>query len=132
VSRTMFLVQRTAFDLYGWACSCQIVGDTGSRVPLRLFASRESAEAYCAERTAQAHRDLNPFVVSGHGWNYSFSEEDRAGLVAKGLPSSGPTDDWKHWWDEVQDTLTDEQRAIVWELFLDRPIYAVVAVEIEE
>jgi hypothetical protein len=130
VIRTLFLVQRAAFDAYGRACEDQHGNDTGSRVPLRGFADRAAAEAYCRELTAQARRTMNPF----HLLDAYAPDELRGRLAGLGLPLPSPEEswheEWREWWDLCQDEVTDEQRAEVWAVCSSRPLYEVVELEL--
>ena len=46
-------------------------------------------------------------------------------LSLPSLPVAG-----REWWDDIQVSSTDEQRATVWELFVRRPSYEIVQVEV--
>ena len=130
MSRTAYLVVRRALDADGSGCEDQFVSDTGSRVPLRLFSDRVTAEACAAALLADARRELSPFTQIG-GY---ISEGEFEQLAALGLPVDCPDDswngDWRVWWDMCQDLITDEQRAAVWSVFAGQAAYEVLEVEV--
>jgi hypothetical protein len=132
MSRAMFLVVRRAVKVDGTGCDDQNCHDTGSRVPLRLFADRPAAEQFVVALTAEARRTMNPFLlVDGY-----LSADERKRLAGFGLPVACPADDWHgdwaEWWDRCADLSTDEQRAAVWALFGQLSPYEVVEIEINE
>jgi hypothetical protein len=128
----MFLVVRRALNEEGSACDDQYGSDTGSRVPLRLFADRTAATAYVAELLAKARQTLNPFpFLNGY-----LSDEVCEQLKRFQFPLSCPDNtwhgDWREWWDLIQDKITDDQRTAVWNLFADHPLFEVLVVEVNE
>lgn len=127
---TMYLVVRRAVDRNGGACEDQFGSDTGSRVPLRLFASRAKADAFAARLCAEARRTLNPFLLL----NDYLNADERRKLADFAFPVACPDDQWHEewgtWWDLCQDLITDEQRAAVWALFDVTPPFEVVEIEV--
>jgi hypothetical protein len=133
VAVTVFVVQRQAFSSYGRVCDDQFGGDTGSRVPLRLFADRAAAEAHCRTLTRAAQQSMNPFHLLDADESIP---ELRTKLDGLGFPRPFPAEDWdeewRKWWDMCQDEFTAEQRDAVWAMFADRPLFEVVPVELED
>ena len=128
----MYLVVRRALDRYGGACEDQFGADTGSRVPLGLFATRGAADAFVQLLTTEVRRTMNPFPMLGG----SLSDDVRQRLADCKLPVGCPDDpwreDWTTWWDLCQDLITDGERAAVWAALGATPPYAVVEVEVSE
>ena len=110
-------------------------------VPVGAFVTRAEASKYATELMAEARRELNPFlfvcdelcgIVEG-------GEDDLLAALAQ-LDLPEPTHemrssvgiryiDWPRWYDDLADTLTDEERDAIWAL-LDRvELYRVVEVE---
>ena len=132
MSRAMFLVVRRAVQVDGTACNDQHGSDTGSRVPLRMFATRPAAEQFVAALTAEARRTMNPFLlVTGY-----LRDDDRTRLAGVGLPVPCPEDDWHGewapWWDLCADLITDDQCAAVWALVGASAPYEVVEIAVIE
>jgi hypothetical protein len=127
---TGYLVVRRATDRGGGACEDQQGTDTGSRVPLRLFAARAAADAFAVTLTAEARRTMNPFPVLD-----GYLDAIRKRLADFRFPVACPDDpwpeEWKTWWDLCQDLITDEERAAVWAVFGATPPYEVVEIELE-
>lgn len=131
MSAPTYLVARRALQRDGTPCCTQHGTDTGSRVPLRAFASRGAAEAHAAELARGARRAMNPFHLS----DGALSKEARATIAALALPLAPPDEDWyrewSEWWDTVQEALSDEQRASVWAVFGPTYPFEVCEVEVE-
>lgn len=132
MSRIAFLVVRRAVGADGGACESQFGNDTGSRVPVRLFASRAAADGCAAALVAAARRAVNLFpLLDGY-----LSDDTRARLAALELPVGCPGDpwheDWIVWWDLCQDEITDEQRSAAWDVFAAAPPFEVVEVEVDD
>jgi hypothetical protein len=117
MSAPTYLVARRAFERNGTPCCTQHGDDTGSRVPLRLFASRAAAVACAAELARAARRTMNPF----HLCDGAVPEGAQAAIPALALPLTCPDtnwyEEWAEWWDTIQEALSDEQRASVWAVF---------------
>jgi hypothetical protein len=129
-----FLVQRLALDAAGQMCRDILSRDTGSRVPLRVFRTRDAAEAYRDALIADARQTVNPFQVLPLP-TIMRAGPFRAELPQLRLPLPCPTeytaaDQWREWWDLCQDDITPEQRTAVWNLFDDHPLFEVLAVEV--
>jgi hypothetical protein len=124
----MFLVVRRAVGKDGTGCGDQGGPDTGSRVPLRLFATRDAAKALVAQLTAEAHRTMNPFHLN----EGMLPEPVRAELAKLDFPVALPKDswtrEWRLWWDRCQDLITDKLRAKVWKLVGAAPPFEVIRV----
>ncbi|AWM39729.1 hypothetical protein GobsT_19120 [Gemmata obscuriglobus] len=129
MSGTAFLVVRRALTAGGAGCGDQFVSDTGSRVPLRLFVTRVAAEAHASALGTAARSTVSPFT------HVTVSDSLAASLRALGFPVECPDDpwdeEWRVWWDLCQDLITVEQRAAVWELFAEMPLFEVLEVELE-
>jgi hypothetical protein len=128
MSGTMYLVVRRAVCAAGRGCADQFCTDTGSRVPIRLFAARGPAERFVADLYAEAHRTMNPFQLN------DYPDALHTKLKQLGLPPRCLKElqgDLVVWWDRVADELTDEQRAAVWGLFDVPQPYEIVPVEVE-
>lgn len=127
----MYLVVRRAVQQDGSGCGDQNGPDTGSRVPLRLFASRGAAETMVAELTAEACRTMNPFHLN----HYSVPDAVRDSLAALKLSAKCPKETWSEgwsaWWDRCADEMTDEQRAAAWAAFGKLQPYEILKVECE-
>lgn len=125
----MYLVVRRAVRGDGEGCGDQNVDDTGSRVPLRMFASRAAAEKMVAELTAEAARTMNPFHLN----SYTAPEAVRAYLGGLKLSAKCPkeawAERWREWWDRCADEMTTEQRAAAWAAFGKLQPYEVLKVE---
>jgi hypothetical protein len=108
------------------------------RIPVRAFARREDAQAYCEALRLRAMRELCPFDVVA----YDAPDEDEVikGVERLGLPllrRSGRQQgaprlslDLEGWWPHVVTQLTDEQRAALWELF-QLPLFEVREMSVE-
>jgi hypothetical protein len=131
-----FLVQRRAFDPNGFVCHDQNGRDTGSRVPVRLFGDRESAEAHRHELTAAARAVMNPFQAYAPPMSGLSEEEFAAAAASLHPPLPWPAGfsprQWREWWDLCQDEVTDGQRAAAWELFADHPLFEVLPAEVRD
>jgi hypothetical protein len=132
MSRTMYLVVRRAIDQHGGACEDAHGDDTGSRVPVQLFATRARADAFAARLCAEARRTMNPFpLIDGY-----LSADEKKQLADFKLPVSYPDDDWHEdwttWFDLCQDLITDEQRTAVWALLSTTPPFEVVAIGVSD
>lgn len=127
----MYLVARRALKRDGTPCGDQNDIDTGSRVPLRLFASRAAAEAHAAELARSARRVANPF----HLFYGSLTDETLRAIMALELPLAPSGSSWYDegvaWWDTIQEALSDEQRASVWAVFGPAYPFEVCEVEVE-
>ena len=117
----------------------QFASDTGSHVPLRLYITRTEAETECVERLRCAHRMVNPFIIyESLSGEYDYDEDEDVDELAErlkfiGLSEQPPLDryalkDWPTWWDNYQDRINDEQRAAVYQLFNQRPLFEVVEI----
>jgi hypothetical protein len=131
-----FLVQRRAFDASGFVCHDQQGRDTGSRVPVRLFADRRAAEAHRDELVAAARTVMNPFQAYTPEMSGLSYEEFAAAAERLRPPLPWPTGfsprQWREWWDLCQEEVTDDQRGAVWELFADHPLFEVLPVEVRD
>jgi hypothetical protein len=129
-----FLVQRRAFGGTGHVCHGRHGRDTGSRVPVRLFADRDAATAHRDELAAVAVSVMNPFQVYTPPMT-GLSEADFLAAIEMLTPPLPPPAsfrlaDWREWWDLCQDEATDEQRLAAWALFADQPLFEVLRVEV--
>ena len=101
--------------------------DSVPLVPVRAFADRASADAHAAELMRVARRTMNPLV--------SHPTPPRA-VLARSLKFKSPKRYrgwrgrviWYRWYGTEAAHLTDEQRAKVWTLFDDLPLYGVTDV----
>jgi hypothetical protein len=127
----MFLVIRRALTKYGGACLDQGEVDTGSRVPIRLFSDRIAAETLVTRLTAAARRTLNPFSVLN---SVEKGLQERLAQLCLTLPCPEDRwpDDWREWWDLLQDEISDEQRNAVWSLFGAAPLFDVIPLEMSD
>ena len=128
---TGYLVVRRALDRWGGACADQHGTDTGSRVPLRLFAARAAADAFAAALAAEVRKTMNPFpMLNGY-----LSDAVRKHLAVFRFPVACPDDpwieEWKAWWDLCQDLITEKERAALWAVFSTTPPYEVSEIELE-
>jgi hypothetical protein len=127
----MYLVVRRAVRQDGEGCGDQATADTGSRVPLRLFASREAAEKLVAELAAEARRTMNPFALNGYEVPDAVGDFLRTLKLSAKCPKDPWPDRWREWWDRCADEMTDEQRAAAWAAFGTLQPYEVLKVECE-
>lgn len=131
-----FLVQRRAFDTLGRGCHNREGQDTGSRVPVRLFADRASANAFRDELIALTREVMNPFQVFTPLMARRSEVEFTALIEQLGTPLPWPVnlrpELWREWWDLCQDEITVEQRVAAWELFADQPLFEVLKMEVHE
>src|SRR5262245_43445228 len=127
MSRTMFLVVRRAVQADGAACHSQHSDDTGSRVPLRMFATRPAAEQFVATLAAEAQRTTSPFHLNVD----LMTEKIRKQLDQLRFPVECPKRwDRLAWWDQCADLITDEERAAVWALFGKLAPFEVLEIEV--
>jgi len=131
---TAFLVQRRAFSTSGYVCHGRHGRDTGSRVPVRLFADSAAAAAYRDELIAVTVGAMNPFQVYTPPMTGLTEGNFWAAVAALSAPLPWPTGfrlaEWCEWWDLCQDETTDDQRAAAWALFADQPLFEVCRVEV--
>jgi hypothetical protein len=131
MSASMYLVVRRALQRDGTPCCTQHGDDTGSRIPLRLFASRAAAEAHAAELARVARRTMNPF----HLCDGAVPKGAETTIAALALPLACPNTDWYEewsaWWDTIQEALSDEQRASAWATFVPTYPFEVCEVSVE-
>jgi hypothetical protein len=113
---TMYLVVRRAVQSDGSGCGDQGDPDTGSRVPLRMFADRAAAERLVAALTADAQRTMNPFHLNDYGVPEPVRKKLKQLRLSAACPKEAWSEEWRAWWDRCVDELTDEQRAAVWAL----------------
>lgn len=126
----MYLVVRRALNGEGGACADQVGGDTGSRVPLRLFADRAAAEAFVAKITAEARRTMNPFPLLDGYLSDDLMKRLAAFEFPRACPGESWHEDWRSWWDLCQDLINDEERAAVWAALGATPLYEVIPTEV--
>ena len=101
--------------------------DCTTPVAVRAYADRAAADAHAAELMRVARRTLNPLValpsppraVLARALRFQspFRPRDKRGRVI-----------WNRWYGIEAAHLTDEQRAKVWSLFDDLPLYGVTDV----
>ena len=131
-----FLVQRRAFDTLGRGCHNREGQDTGSRVPVRLFADRTAANAFRDELTATTRAVMNPFQVFTPLMARRGEQEFIAAIEQLGTPLPWPVnfhpERWREWWDLCQDEISPNQRMAAWELFEDQPLFEVLRVDVHE
>ena len=131
-----YLVQRRAFGTSGHVCHGRHGRDTGSRVPVRLFADGAAAVAYRDELIASATGVMNPFQVYTPPMTGLTEETFPTAVAALSAPLPWPTgfrlDEWREWWDLCQDETTDDQRAAAWALFAGQPLFEVCRVEVTD
>jgi hypothetical protein len=129
-----YLVQRRAFGELGYVSHGPNYRDTGSRVPVRLFADRAAANAHRDELFAAAVGVMNPFQAYAPGMTGLGEDGFLAAVAALAPPLPWPTTfqlaQWREWWDLCQDEATNDQRAAAWALFDDRPLFEVLRVEV--
>ncbi len=131
-----FLVQRRAFGASGHICHGRRGSDTGSRVPIRLFADHSAALAYRDELAAAVVELMNPFQVYTPPMTGLTEARFFAAVATLEPPLPWPTGfrllDWVEWWDLCQDEATDAQRAGAWALFANQPFFEVTRVEVSD
>jgi hypothetical protein len=131
-----YLLQRRAFDRLGRGCHNRQGEDTGSRVPLRLFASRAEANGFRDGLIAAARQVVNPFQVFTPLMAGRTEQDLIAAIEQSQPPLPWPVrlqlELWREWWDLCQDEITDDQRNAAWELFEDQPLFEVLRVEVNE
>jgi hypothetical protein len=131
-----YLVQRCAFDANGWVCMDGGFRDTGSRVPLLIFATRAEAETYRDALTVEVQQIVNPFQSLPILRTRLTRQVVRECLQALGVslplpPYTHANAEWREWWDLCQDEMTPEQRNTAWELF-EYPLFEVRSVEMND
>jgi hypothetical protein len=131
-----YLVQRLAFDGSGHVCHDRTYRDTGSRVPVRVFADRAAANAHRDELSAAAREVMNPFQAYSPPMAGLHDAEFLAAVEQLRPPLPWPTHfspgHWREWWDLCQDELTPEQRHAAWEMFSTHPLFEVLPVEVAD
>lgn len=127
----MYLVVRRAVQQDGRGCGDQAGPDTGSRVPLRMYASRDAAEKMVAELTAEACRTMNPFHLNSYEMPDAVRDYLATLKVSAKCPKEKWSEGWCEWWDRCADEMTTEQRAHAWAAFGKLQPYEVLKVECE-
>ncbi len=129
-----YLVQRRAFDPNGFVCHDHHGRDTRSRVPVRVFADRASAEAHRDELMASAQAVMNPFQVFPPLMTGLREAELAEAVESLHPPLPWPISDrpalWREWWDLCHDEITSNQRAAAWDLFSDHLLFEVLTVDV--
>lgn len=125
----MYLVVRRAVQADGEGCGDQNGPDTGSRVPLRLFASRAAADKLAADLAAEAARTMNPFCLNGYEVPAAVRDVLAALSLSAACPKERWPEEWRAWWDRCADEMTTEQRAAAWAAFGKLQPYEVLKVE---
>jgi hypothetical protein len=129
-----FLVQRRAIVDSAAGSGWRDRPSRDARVPVALFANRDSANALRDQMNAESRGTLNPFVFLAEDPNSVFHRKDLEALrLPLPLPEHIPyrQSEWIEWWDLCQDEVTDEQRAAVWQQ-CDRPLFEVIRVEVSD
>jgi hypothetical protein len=116
-----FLVRRLRWSEPGYSKSKlrhRLPGET----PVASFVDRHGAEADLALREREARRDVNPFYFGGAALCYQTSFDPprfHDWLLDAGLeppePAEGGVIDWVAWWDRTAPSMTEAQKARVWE-----------------
>ena len=122
-----YVLHRHAYRA-GQPMSNQSQGPTKSRVALAAFSNRATALARSNELLRTARRTTNPFACLEHC--------NSRGPCELSLPWRVPPVPWAWptasgdlgWYDNEAPHLTDDQRAQVWALFDERPLYGVYEV----
>jgi len=83
------------------------------------FEDRASAEEDCRQREQEARKGANPFAHGGPLCYQTSLDEGRLGdwVQDAGLtpPEPGAKGGWRDWWTRIEPTMSDLQRAKVWE-----------------
>ena len=122
MSRVAFVIYRQVYE-DGHPIIDQNGYDLGSRIALCVSTDRAIAEARLAELMRVARRTTNPFAL--------YDAIGTPKVSALGVPwRSTPPANWDdeesaRWYDAEAPHLTDEQRAKVWSLFDERPLYGI-------
>ena len=142
--KKLYLVQRLAWrpvgdrDFRRGMCEQH---EPAEGVPVGAFETRANASKRAKELTALARQELNPFQFTFHRVEPLMEEGDEESLLAAldkmGLPVPTkmiPTKwsdclDWPAWYDEIVESLTDDEREAIWNLLDSLALYRVVAVE---
>jgi hypothetical protein len=84
---------------------------------MSCFDTLEEAEADCQRREAEARRGINPFACGGALCYLSSFDWGRLHdwVLDSGLSPPGPDGDWRKWWEAQSPTLTDLQKAKIWQ-----------------
>jgi hypothetical protein len=127
----VFVVQK-----FFWWYNDEYWSGLGDGDPIRTFRDRGRAEAYRMEleRAARREKGICPFDINGLGLEdqTSLSESEfRRRLSAAGIDGPGVGEYFRSWWDDVEATLTEEQRDLVWDLLDLAQFYRVEETEIE-
>ena len=141
--KTLYVVQRVAWcplpneNLGRGVCEqCR----SAEGFPVRAFETNARATNYVKHLTREARRVLNPFQFTYHHVTELMDADEKhliSTIAELGLPLPTPAShkwsvefiDWPAWYDDLADTLTNEERDTVWQ-HLDRlELYRVVEVE---
>jgi|GEM_PF-6361769 len=102
------------------------------RVPLALFADRQTANEHRDRLAVEGQRTLNPFVfLTEDAAVYSVCDRLAQLGLSLPLPGNNRRSEWLEWYDLCQDEATDEQRDRIWELY-DQPLFEVLRVEVRD
>lgn len=120
------VVRRTWYDNYS-GLEIRESGEGGT--VLESFSVRARAEALCRRLEVEVREQVaSPFLIAEDLWALTTLEEETfiERIRALGLPPPEGRPyhgyvirDWTHWYDEIVDQVTSEQREGLWEL-LDR------------
>jgi hypothetical protein len=137
----LYLVQtvhwESEFDAAEWAPRTDrfYCPDPDGGAPIKAFLDRITADAYCQSCETAARGPKNPYMR--HPNPFCFGDKlpeqtslpegvFRDWLLDAGLQPPRRGRNWKGWWDEEHEAMTDEQRRKVWEALDKVRFYRVV------
>ncbi len=129
---TIYLVNELA------AQGPSILADDAQGMPVRSFTTREAAEVCCADFEREKRAEVNPFEYGATLDALTYLDADRFHdwILDAGLepPSANDPerDDWMRWWDEQGPTMTELQRAKMWQVLTKVRFYRVVELRAAE
>lgn len=141
----MFLVMRVSWSVCLLPKSRTVCysNDGEDATPIAVFSSQAAAEAHAAELEQQARRELSPFLfldlreldhISSHPvteWRRRLKTVGLNMPTKKAFNDGSGEIDWQAWYDSLVETLTDEQRRVLWGLCDQLSLYKVMAINPE-
>jgi hypothetical protein len=101
-------------------------------VPLRLFSTPEAADAFVESLKLEARRTMNPFHIIGGALRPQMTKQLERLEFPVAVPEERWHEDWKSWWDLCQDSITDDQRALVWAILEADPPFEMIVLEVDD
>jgi len=129
-----YIVQRRTLDMNGFICHDQHGRGARSRVPIRVFAEQTAAQRHRDELELEAREFMNPFQAYPPSMAGLSEPHFAEAIESLRPPLPWPTcfrpSLWREWWDLCQDEVTPGQRAAIWELFSNHPLFEVIRIDV--